>query len=98
MPIDMARIAALAARAGGMVEQIRAKLLAPEVRKIAPHYSTAQLATLCGVDKAHINYRIGKGDLPTGKLSPSGGKREFELADGKAVSPHRNVTPRGSQG
>jgi chromosome partitioning protein len=83
MPIDMARIAALAARAGGMVEQIRAKLLAPEVRKIAPHYSTAQLATLCGVDKAHINYRIGKGDLPTGKLSPSGGKREFELADAR---------------
>lgn len=82
-PIDMARIAALAARAGSMVEQIRAKLLAPEVRKIAPHYSTAQLATLCGVDKAHINYRIGKADLPTGKLSPNGGKREFALADAR---------------
>ena len=73
----------MAERAGSMVEQIRAKLLAPEVRKVAPHYSTAQLATLCGVDKAHVNYRIGKGDLPTGKLSPNGGKREFELADAR---------------
>lgn len=82
-PIDMARIGVLAERASGMVEQVRAKLLAPEVRKIAPSYSTAQLASLCGVDKAHINYRVGKGDLPSGKLSPSGGKREFLLSDAR---------------
>lgn len=79
----MARIGALAERAGNMVEQIRAKLLAPEVRKIAPHYSTLQLAALCGEDKAHINYRVGKGDLPSGKLSPNGGKREFSLGDAR---------------
>ena len=82
-PIDMTRIGALAERASGMVEQIRAKLLAPEVRKIAPNYSTAQLATLCGVDKSHVNYRVSKGDLPTGKLSQSGGKREFSLSDAR---------------
>jgi chromosome partitioning protein len=82
-PIDMTRIGALAERATSMVEQIRAKLLAPEVRKIAPHYSTAQLATLCAADKSHINYRIGKGDLPIGKLSPNGGKREFPLSDAR---------------
>jgi chromosome partitioning protein len=82
-PIDMTRISALAERASTMVEQVRAKLLAPEVRKMAPHYSTAQLAALCAVDKAHLNYRIGKADLPTGKLSPSGGKREFSLSDAR---------------
>jgi chromosome partitioning protein len=81
--IDMARIALLADRATGMVEQIRAKLLAPEVRKSPPLFSTAQLAVLCGVDKAHINYRVGKGDLPPGQLTPSGGKREFSLADAR---------------
>src|SRR5215211_5999107 len=80
-PIDMGRIAALGERAAGMVEQIRAKLLAPEIRKASPHFSTAQLASLCGVDKAHINYRVTKGDLPPGKLTPSGGKREFTLDD-----------------
>jgi chromosome partitioning protein len=82
-PIDMPRIALLADRASGMVEQIRAKLLAPEVRKSPPRYSVAQLATLCGVDKAHVNYRVGKGDLPAGQLTPSGGKREFSLADAR---------------
>ena len=79
----MARIAALADRASSMVEQIRAKLLAPEVRKEPPRYGVAQLATLCGVDKAHVNYRVGKGDLPAGQLTPSGGKREFNLADAR---------------
>lgn len=82
-PIDMTRIAEVADRASSMVEQIRAKLLAPEVRKLAPHYSTSQLATLCSVDKSHLNYRITKADLPIGKLSPKGGKREFSLSDAR---------------
>ena len=77
--INMERIAALATRAGSMVEQIRGMLLAPEARKIAPTYSTAQLAALCGVDKAHVAYRITKDDLPSGRLTPSGGKRTFGL-------------------
>lgn len=79
----MARIQALATRAGNMVEQIRSRLLAPEARKISPLYSASQIATLCGVDKAHINYRISKGDLPSGKLTPTGGKREFTLAEAR---------------
>ena len=82
-PIDMGRIAALGERAAGMVEQIRAKLLAPEVRKAPPNFSTSQIASLCGVDKAHVNYRVSKGDLPAGKLSPSGGKREFSLKEAR---------------
>jgi len=81
--IDMDRIQALAGRAGSMVEQIRGRLLAPEARKQAPHFSTAQLAALCGVDKAHINYRVTKGDLPVGRLTPSGGKREFSLEEAR---------------
>jgi len=79
--VDMVRIQALAARAGHMVGQIRGRLLAPESRKVAPHFSVAQVAQLCGVDKPHVNYRVGKGDLPAGRLTPTGGKREFTLAE-----------------
>ncbi len=79
--IDMQRILGLATKAGSMVEQIRGRLLAPEARKLAPMFSTAQVAALCGVDKAHVNYRVTKGDLPVGQLTPSGGKREFTLAE-----------------
>lgn len=77
--INMPKIAALATRAGSMVEQIRSMLLAPEARKVPPIFSTAQLAALCGVDKAHVAYRITKEDLPAGRLTPSGGKRNFGL-------------------
>jgi chromosome partitioning protein len=82
--LDMQRIAELATRAQNMVTSVRAKLLAPEVRKTSPKYSASQLAGLCAVDKAHINYRVGKGDLPSGQLTPTGGKREFDLASARA--------------
>ena len=85
--IDMRRIEALATRASSMVEQIRGRLLAPEARKISPLYSAAQVAALCGVDKAHVNYRTSKGDLPSGRLTPTGGKREFALAEVRRVDP-----------
>ncbi|MGE3606615.1 MAG: AAA family ATPase [Lautropia sp.] len=77
--IDMARMAQIADRATGMVEQIRGRLLAPDIRKVAPTFSATQLATLCGVEKSHINYRLTKSDLPVGRLTPSGAKREFTL-------------------
>lgn len=50
---------------------------------MAPTFSTAQVAALCGVDKAHVNYRVTKGDLPVGQLTPTGGKREFSLAEAR---------------
>ena len=79
----MDRILALATRASAMVEQIRGRLLAPQSRKLAPCYSAAQIAALCGVDKAHVNYRVTKNDLPVGQLTPSGSKREFSLAEAR---------------
>lgn len=82
--INMERIGALGERAGSMVEQIRSKLLAPETRKVSPAYSAAQLGHLCGIDKARVNYRVTRGGspgLPSGKLTPTGGKREFELSE-----------------
>ncbi|SIS04333.1 chromosome partitioning protein [Sphaerotilus natans] len=79
----MQRIHAISARASSMVEQIRGRLLAPESRKVAPVFSTAQVAALCGVDKPHVNYRVNKGDLPSGKLTPNGGKREFSLTEAR---------------
>ena len=82
-PVTMRRIQGIAARATSMVEQIRGRLLAPEARKVSPTYATAQVAALCGVDKAHVNYRLTKGDLPQGQLTPNGGKREFTLTEAR---------------
>lgn len=80
--IDMARVTQLADRAAAMVTEIRGRLLAPEARKVAPTFNATQVAALCGVDKAHVAYRITKGGaLPTGRLTPTGGRREFSLAE-----------------
>jgi chromosome partitioning protein len=98
--IDMRRIQALATRASSMVEQIRGRLLAPEARKLSPLYSAAQVAALCGVDKAHVNYRISKGDLPSGRLTPTGGKREFTLSEVRQwtrVYRHEKMKPTGQR-
>lgn len=79
--INMARITELAARASSVVEQVRGKLLAPEAKKLAPTYSTTQLAALCGVDKSHVSYRLTKNDLPSGTLTAAGGKRSLRLSE-----------------
>jgi chromosome partitioning protein len=74
--------------------------LAPEARKISPLYSAAQVAALCGVDKAHVNYRISKGDLPSGRLTPTGGKREFTLAEARQWTRayrHEKMKPGGQR-
>lgn len=80
-PIDMQKITAIAARATNMVEGLRGRLLAPEARKRAPVFSATQVATLCGVAKSHITYRIARADLPAGQRTPTGGRREFTLAE-----------------
>ena len=64
-----------------MVEQVRGRLLAPEAKKVSPLYSASQIAAFCAVDKGHVSYRISKGDLPPGQLTPNGGKREFTLSE-----------------
>ena len=98
--ISMDRILSLATRASSMVEQIRGRLLAPEARKLPPNFATAQIAALCGVDKAHVNYRVTKGDLPPGRLTPSGGKREFTLAEARRWTRtyrHEKMRPPGQR-
>lgn len=83
----MDRILALATRASAMVEQIRGRLLAPQCRKLAPCYSAAQIAALCGVDKAHVNYRVTKSDLPVGQLTPQWQQTRVQPGRGAAMGP-----------
>lgn len=73
-----------AQRVTDVVNRIRAAMLAPESRKTPPVFSTAQLMTLTGLDKHKVDVRIRRGDLPNGRLTPSGARREFSLAEARA--------------
>ncbi|MEF3084011.1 hypothetical protein V3391_17570, partial [Luteimonas sp. SMYT11W] len=55
---SLADIELQAARIAAMMGQIRAAMLSPTSTKTAPVVSAAQLASLCGVDKGRIAYRL----------------------------------------
>ena len=63
-----------------IIENIHKTMLAPDARKRSPTFSTNQVATVCGLEKAQMDYRVKKGDLPTGDME-SGHRRKFSLED-----------------
>lgn len=70
-------------RATAVLAKVRSSMLAPSDKKTPPLFNTGQLAQIIGVDKAKIAYRLKKGDLPPGRLSPSGAKREWTLEEAR---------------
>jgi chromosome partitioning protein len=79
--IQISDIVDQAERATQMVNQIRSRMLAPNAEKNSPVFSLTQLATLCGIDKGQVSYRVSKGDLPSGQLNDKGSRREFTLEE-----------------
>jgi chromosome partitioning protein len=81
--IHISDIVDQAERAAQMVNQIRSRMLAPNAIKNPPVFSLTQLASLCGIDKGQVAYRISKGDLPAGQLNDKGSRREFSLQEAR---------------
>lgn len=81
--IHISDIVDQAERATQMVNQIRSRMLAPSANKNPPVFSLTQLASLCGIDKGQVAYRISKGDLPAGQLNDKGSRREFSLQEAR---------------
>ena len=79
--ITLADVASQAERAMAMMEQIRAAMLAPSTRKTPPTFSLTQLAATLDIEKGSLSHRMGKGDLPQGRLNAAGSRREFTLAE-----------------
>lgn len=93
--IQISDIVEQAERATQMVNQIRSRMLAPDASKTPPVFSLTQLASLCGIDKGQVSYRIGKGDLPAGRMNDKGSRREFSLEDARTwVQQYRAINQR----
>ena len=98
--IQISDIVEQAERAAQMVSQIRLRMLAPDSVKNPPVFSLTQLASLCGIDKGQVSYRIGKGDLPLGHMNDKGSRREFSLEDARTWVKHyrsANLRPKGAR-
>lgn len=83
-PITLAGIADQAERAVAMMNEIRSAMLAPTARKSPPIFNLSQLAAMCGIEKGSLSHRMGRGDLPAGRLNESGSRREFSLAEARS--------------
>jgi chromosome partitioning protein len=83
-PSTMADIKAQAQRASIMVEEIRAKMLAPSASKTSPVFIQKEVAEACGLEPGQFSYRMKNSDLPAlpaGHWDAKSRRREFSLAE-----------------
>jgi chromosome partitioning protein len=79
--INLEALESIAETSTSVVQQVRSNMLAPESKKKPPHFNSAQLAELCGVEKSKIPYLSRKGNLPIGRKN--GQRLEWTLADAR---------------
>jgi len=68
-------------RIEAVIADLRVKAIRPSPAKRAPYFTSAQLAELCGIDRAKLNYLLSKGGLPAGEVHKAGGSRTFSLKE-----------------
>src|SRR5258705_6470775 len=82
--MPLSAIKAIADNASGMLVDVRESMLAPHPRKNPPVFTTAQVGTLCRIDRQRANYFLrAESELPQGTLHGSGRSREFSLAEAR---------------
>lgn len=80
--VSLEDLIATSNRVGAVIESVRGTMLAPDARKRPPTFTTNQVATICGLEKPQMDYRIKKGDLPLGQME-NGHRRRFSLEDAR---------------
>lgn len=94
-------LAQVASQASDVFGQIRDAMLEPYPRKIAPTFTSTQIASLCGIDKARFHYLATKGGMPPGSSRGNGRSKIFTLEDAIAwvkKASGRMERPAGSRG
>lgn len=79
--VDVDQLLEIDKRASLMLEKVRDAMLAPHPAKEPPTFTSSSVINLCGIDRARLNYLIGKGELPAGQPQGVGRSRHFTLAD-----------------
>lgn len=84
--VDLRDVMRFAEEAADLSEELREMMLAPRPRKTAPTFTSAQVAELCGIDRAKLNYLATRdsSDLPAGVAQGSGRSRIFTLQEARA--------------
>lgn len=95
-PLTLKDMAGQGERSTEMLRQVRNLMLAPNSAKEPPSFSADALASLCGVTKGQLDYRIkNRPDLPTGRVASRGAPRRFSLKEARAwIREYRPAPPR----
>ena len=82
-PVTLDRIFEVNAHANLVLEAARERMLEPHPRKRPPNYTGIQVAQLCGIEKARLNYLATRphSKLPIGTIE--GRNRQFTLAEAR---------------
>lgn len=83
--VTLSQIGLISDQLAKMMQELREQMLAPRPRKNAPHFSSGQVAALCGIDRARLNYLASKEGsmLPPGELHGNGRSRIFSLPEAR---------------
>jgi chromosome partitioning protein len=95
--VSLKQISKIAGQLNTMMGELREQMLAPQPRKKAPVFGSAQVAAFCGIDRSKVNYLATKDDstLPPGELQGNGRTRLFSLAEAQQwVREVSNIAPR----
>jgi len=71
----------LANTAADVLAQVRDAMIEPHPRKVAPAFSSAAIAELCGIDKTQMKYLAQKHNLPVGQKLEGSKAKEYSLED-----------------
>ena len=69
-------------RVSMVMSKIKEAMLAPLAKKHPPKFTSSDITSLCGIDKAKLAYRLLRGDLPGGVVE--GSRRVWSLVDAQA--------------
>jgi chromosome partitioning protein len=83
--VNLTQVADFATRLEAVTNELRDQILAPRPRKNPPVFTSAQVADMCGIDRARLNYLLNREGnvLPAGETRGNR-SRIFSLAEARA--------------
>lgn len=84
--VALADIAIVADELAELTSNLRIQAMAPSPRKLAPTFTSSQLAELCGIDRAKVRYLATRKNstLPPGTIDSTNKSRVFTLEETRA--------------
>lgn len=82
--IGIAALGDTSQRLDSLMAELREQITAPHPRKHAPTYTSSEVASLCGLDRARFNYLLAREpSLPSGQSRGNGRARIFTLKEAR---------------